>query len=134
MKDIFAWLVEMVLECVLGAYIVFVVFGPNAKNTGVLVNVRQDIGLVLVFILASGYFATTGWLGVIRPRGSVLGQSWVNVLLFCAHAGVFLVLTGAQIERATGLLVLGVGAVAFASLIGGSLRALGSKPGGEQRG
>jgi hypothetical protein len=128
MNNIFAWLVEMALECVLGALIVFVIFGPNVKGAGVLQNVRQDIGLVLFFILASGYFATTGWFGVVRPRRSVRGQSWVNVLLFCAHAGVFLVLTGAQVERIAGTLVLGVGAVAFASLIGGSFRALGSKP------
>ncbi|HEY3797365.1 MAG TPA: hypothetical protein VGL58_03355 [Caulobacteraceae bacterium] len=128
MKSIIAWLVELTLECVLGAYVVFLVYGPNRTDISGLENVRVNIGFVLFFILASGYFATTAWFGVIRQRGSVRGQLWVNVLLFCAHAGGFLVLTGTQIERTVGVLVLGVGVVAFASLIGSSLRAWGSKP------
>jgi len=95
---------------------------------GVIQNVWENMGFVIFFILVSGYFATTAWFGVIRRRRSVVGQSWVNVLLFCAHAGVFLVIIRVQVEHTVGMLVLGVGAVAFASLIGGSLRALGSKP------
>ena len=127
-KSIIAWIIELALECVLGAYIVFLVYGSNRSGISVLENVRENIGFVLFFILVSGYFATTAWFGVIRQRGSVLGQLWVNVLLFCAHAGGFLVLTGTPIERTAGVLALGVGVVAFASLIGGSLRAWGSKP------
>jgi hypothetical protein len=127
MKSIIVWLVELTIECTLGAYVVFLVFGPNRKDIGVLENVRENMEFVLFFILVSGYFATTAWFGVVRPRASVLGQIWVNVLLFGAHAGSFLVFTGAQIERTAGVLVLGVGVVAFASLIGGSLRAVGAK-------
>jgi hypothetical protein len=134
MKSIIAWLVELALECVIGAYVVFLVFGSNRKDIGVLENVRENVGLVLFFVLVSGYFVTTAWFGVIKPRGSLAGRSWVNVLLFCAHAGAFLVFTGAQVERIAGVLVLGISVVAFASLVGGSVRALGSKPAREEMG
>ena len=112
------------IECIVGTYVIVLVFGPNRSDVNIIENVKEGIGFVLLFILTSGYFATTAWVGVITHRVGVLNQMWANMLLFCAHAGGFLIITGAQIERTAGVLVLGVGVVAVASLVGGSLRAL----------
>lgn len=123
-KSIFVWFAELTIECVLGAYVLFVAFGSNRRGAGVLENVQEDAGPVLIFVLASGYFATSAWFEVLKPRESAVGQICTNVVLFCAHAGGFLILIGAHFERILDILSLGIGAVIFASLIGGSIRKL----------
>jgi hypothetical protein len=127
-KSIFVWFVELTIECVLGAYIAFLAFGPNGDDSGVLENVREDIGPVLLFILVSGYFATRAWFEVLRPRADTLAQMCTNVALFCLHAGGFLFLIEAEVERIPKVLLLGAAAVIFTSLMGAGLRKSGFKP------
>ena len=126
-KNIFIWFVELAMECVLGAYIALLVFGSNGKGVGVLENVRENIAPVLFFVLLSGYFATRAWFEVLRPRDGALAQTCTNGLLFCVHACGFLILIGTAVGRVVDVLVLGLGAVIFASLIGSGMRKMGSK-------
>ena len=121
-----AWIVELSIQSLLGAYILYLVFGSNGKAIGALQNFEENLFYVVFFVISSGYFATTAWFAIVKPRENVLRQFWVNVLLFCAHAGLFLVLSIAPVGNTFGVLALGVGAVAFATVIGSTIRAWGS--------
>jgi hypothetical protein len=126
-RGIAAWLAELVLECLLGAYILLLVFGSNGEGESTIDNIWQNTGFTLLFVIYSGYFATTAWVNIVRTPKSVLVHLWVKILLFLIHAGCFLALFGIAIERTISILILGVAVVAFASLVGASVRVWGSK-------
>jgi len=89
---------------------------PGRSNINIE-DIRQDIGLVVIFMIYSGYFVTTFGAESIFHKHELIKKFWFGNALFALHGGIFAVFASDDNIHWTLLVFLGLGGVTFAGLL-----------------
>ena len=112
------WAAKRAVEIWYGACLLLLL-GPNTlgRPNINIEDIRQDIGLVVIFMIYSGYFVTTFGAESIFHKHELIKKFWFGNALFALHGGIFAVFASDDNIHWTLLVFLGLGGVTFAGLL-----------------
>ena len=119
-KSLGLWVLEKASELALGAIICVIFLGRNSEDNSIsYIDVyKQDLGIVAIFMLYSGYIITSFIFSIFRPNLKPLQRILIQIIIFLLHCVVFLVAVRSEdFVKSLQVVVMGCVVVGFLATI-----------------
>jgi hypothetical protein len=115
------WVIERVIELVLGTIAVILTFGSSNYQTN-SISVKEIIDccyFVIAFFVVSGYIFTSMVISIVFSVRHLWRHIWSNVFLFSFHASLFLfIIVRSSVLRDLLLIIIGACIVSLTAIVG----------------